>query len=251
MNPLLSYLFLHSTVYAVEPIIQNLNYDLFVADQKIGTRSITTSYFIDEKNKQSQRRIIEVYTEISGSVFGKELNFKERSSIEYNGRNIKFVATQSLNQDPIEFQGRNKDDGSWMIFEISNGVSQQKTYTNQEFYFTTLSLYDNKRAQNMQELNSMGLYVMETGEIWQGAWKEKGNKKVKIQKQKFLGNVYEFSYQNTNIEGIWSDNGELLQFKITYNGIPLEGKLREPPKVLEIGTIDSVGGFEGVKEEEL
>ena len=34
MTHLLSYLFLHSTVYAAEPVVQNLNYDLFVADQK-------------------------------------------------------------------------------------------------------------------------------------------------------------------------------------------------------------------------
>ena len=31
----------------------------------------------------------------------------------------------------------------------------------------------------------------------------------------------------------------------------LDGKLTEPPKILEIGTIDNIGGFEGVQEEEL
>ena len=51
-----------------------------------------------------------------------------------------------------------------------------------------------------------------------------------------------------NIQGVWSDNGELLQFMIRTMGIPLEGKLQGPPKVLEIGTIDSIGGFEGVKK---
>ena len=248
---ILSYLFLHSNVYAAEPIVQNLNYNLLVADQKIGTRSVKTSYFIDDKNKQSSRRIIEVYTEMSGTVFGKELIFKERSSIEYDGRDIKFISTQSLNDDPIEFQGRNKRDGSWLIHEISNGVAQQKTYTGQDFYFTTLSMYDNKRSQQMQDLGNMGIYVVEKGEVWSGTWKEKGNKKVKIKKQKILGEKYEFASNDTKIEGIWSDNGELLQFTITYNGIDLQGKLIEAPKVLEMGTIDNIGGFEGVQEEEL
>ena len=42
-----------------------------------------------------------------------------------------------------------------------------------------------------------------------------------------------------------------MKFTISYNGIDLDGKLTDPPKVLEIGTIDNIGGFEGVKEEEL
>ena len=186
ISSVLSYLFFHSNVYAAEPIIQNLNYNLIVADQKIGTRSVKTSYFIDENNKEASRRIIEVYTEMSGVVFGKELVFKERSSIEYDGRDIKFVSTQSLNDDPIEFQGRNKRDGSWMIYEIANGVSQQRTYTGQDFYFTTLSMYDHKRSQQMQELSNMGIYVVEKGVVWSGTWKEIGNKKVRIKKQKIL-----------------------------------------------------------------
>jgi hypothetical protein len=248
---LLSYLSLYSNVSAAEPVVQNLEYALSVADQKIGTRTVKTTYFIDEKNKQANRRIIEVYTEMSGGIFGNELVFKERSSIEYDGRDIKFVSTQSLNDDPIEFQGRNKRDGSWMIYEISNGVSTQKTYTSRDFYYTTLSMYDNKRSQQMQDLGSMGIYIMEKGEVWSGVWRAKGNKKVRIKKQKILGQQYEFSHNNTKIEGVWSDNGELLKFTISYNGIDLDGKLTEPPKVLEIGTIDNIGDFQGVKEEEL
>ncbi len=250
-SSLFSSLFFHTAVYAAEPVIQKYNYDLFVADQKIGSRQVKVSYFIDEKNKQSSRRIMEVYTEISGSVFGKELIFKERSSIEYDGRDIKFVSTQSLNEDPIEFQARNKRDGSWMIFEMTDGKSEQKTYTGQDFYFTSLSLHDNKRAQQMQENGYMGMYMVEKGEVWQGVWQESGNKKVRIKKKKILGEVYEFSYEETNIRGIWSDNGDLLQFSITYKGIPLDGKLTDPPKVLEMGTIDNIGGFDGVQEEEL
>ena len=248
---LLSYLSLYSNVSAAEPVVQNLEYALSVADQQIGTRSVKTTYFIDDKNKQASRRIIEVYTEISGSVFGKDLVFKERSSIEYDGRDIKFVSTQSINNDPIEFQGRNKRDGSWMVYEISDGVSKQKTYTGSDFYYTTLSMYDNKRSQQMQDLGTMGIYIIEKGEVWSGGWTEKGNKKVRIKKQKILGQQYEFSHNNTKIEGIWSDNGELLKFTISYNGIDLDGKLTEPPKILEIGTIDNIGGFEGVQEEEL
>ena len=99
---LLSYLSLYSNVSAAEPVVQNLEYALSVADQQIGTRTVKTTYFIDENNKQASRRIIEVYTEISGSVFGKDLVFKERSSIEYDGRDINLVSTQSLNDDPIE-----------------------------------------------------------------------------------------------------------------------------------------------------
>ena len=248
---LLSYLSLYSNVSAAEPVVQNLEYALSVADQQIGTRSVKTTYFIDDKNKQASRRIIEVYTEISGSVFGKDLVFKERSSIEYDGRDIKFVSTQSINDDPIEFQGRNKRDGSWMVYERSAGVSKQQTYTGSDFYYTTLSMYDNKRSQQMQDLGNMGIYIIEKGEVWSGGWTEKGNKKVRIKKQKILGQQYEFSYNDTNIEGIWSDNGELLKFTISYNGIDLDGKLTEPPKILEIGTIDNIGGFEGVQEEEL
>ena len=138
-----------------------------------------------------------------------------------------------------------------MVYEISNGVSTQKTYTGRDFYYTTLSMYDNKRSQQMQDVGNMGIYIIEKGEVWSGGWKEKGNKKVRIKKQKILGQQYEFSYNDTKIEGIWSDNGELLNFTISYNGIDLDGKLTEPPKVLEIGTIDNIGGFEGVKEEEL
>ena len=138
-----------------------------------------------------------------------------------------------------------------MVYEISDGVSKQKTYTGNDFYYTTLSMYDNKRSQQMQDLGNMGIYIIEKGEVWSGGWTEKGNKKVRIKKQKILGQQYEFSYNDTKIEGIWSDNGELLKFTISYKGIDSDGKLTEPPKILEIGTIDNIGGFEGVQEEEL
>ena len=48
---LLSYLSLYSNVSAAEPVVQNLEYALSVADQQIGTRTVKTTYFIDEKNK--------------------------------------------------------------------------------------------------------------------------------------------------------------------------------------------------------
>ena len=48
---LLSYLSLYSNVSAAEPVVQNLEYALSVADQQIGTQSVKTTYFIDDKNK--------------------------------------------------------------------------------------------------------------------------------------------------------------------------------------------------------
>ena len=75
----------------------------------IGTRSVRTTYFI-EIEQVSQSSYCRVYTGNSGSVFGRILCLR-RSSIEYERRDIKFVST-IYNDDPIEFQGRNKRDGS-------------------------------------------------------------------------------------------------------------------------------------------
>ena len=73
----------------------------------------------------------------------------------------------------------------WFFLRLPMVRLNIMTYTNRSFYFTTFSLYDNKKSSKYARISSMGIYVMETIEVWQGSWKEKAPQKSKFKNENF------------------------------------------------------------------
>ena len=228
---------------------QEIEYSLFYQDKVIGEQRVSISYLPSNLEQPLGGRIIEVYTEINEDA-SKLGGYAQRSTAHFSGKQIKFVSASNKNNEKRELQGRLLNNEKWLVHDIQSDNTSVHEYSLSELELPSIAFYDPVLSQLLLEKSNTSIYFIEHGILVDGVWNSKGEEKHKVSRKKIVGERYKFS-SNVAYEGVWSDTGLLLSWKMPYDEIIIEAKVRSLPEKPDFGTIESIKSFEGVQEEEL
>ena len=157
---------LGSTVaHAVE---QSLVYDLTLAGEPVGSRTVKIRY-ISPTERDSSAREIESFTEVNMTVAGKGFNISNMRQPKFTDYKTNFVSIVSVNDKKFELQGKSRSNQSWVIHEIlPSGVLKQE-YSATDVQGISLALFDPGQANKWTE-GYQSFYQIETGDVWSGEW---------------------------------------------------------------------------------
>ncbi len=228
---------------------QEIEYSLFYQDKVVGEQRVSISYMPSSLEQPLGGRIIEVYTEVNEGL--PELGaYAQRSTAHFSGKQIKFVSASSLNDEKRELQGRLLNNGTWLLHDIQAENTTAQEYSILELELPSIAFYDPVLSQLLLEKSKSSIYFVENGLLIEGTWTSQGEEKHKVSRKKVVGERFQFK-GSILYEGVWSDTGLLLSWKMPYEDIVLEAKVRSLPEQPDFGTIESMKSFEGVQEEEL
>ena len=157
---------LGSTVaHAVE---QSLVYDLTLAGEPVGSRTIKIRY-ISPTERDSSARELESFTEVNMTVAGKGIQYQQHATAKFTDYKTHFVSIVSVNDKNFELQGKSRSNQSWVVHEIlPSGVLKQQ-YSATDVQGISLALFDPGQANKWTE-GYQSFYQVETGDVWSGEW---------------------------------------------------------------------------------
>ena len=159
---------LPDTAAAVDDVHTDVELALTVGGRPVGTQTITIRYRPPRDPKGSETRIIEVYTELKGSLAGQELHYTARQTARAAGRTMSFTSAVDENGRLREVQGRRHADGSWTVVTNDGGNSTVTELRRSQADLCTMDLYDPELHKILVDAPQRFLLVADTGLVVSG-----------------------------------------------------------------------------------
>jgi hypothetical protein len=184
--------------------------ELTIGGRPVGKQTVTIRYRPPRDPKGEETRIIEVYTELRGSIAGKELFYTSRQTGRAAGRTMSFTSVVDENGARREVQGRRHKDGSWTLVTNAGGADEVQELRRSQANLCTMDLYDPKLHDILVDAPSRMLLVSETGVVVQGTTENIGEVAATIGQT-------ESTVERMAFEG----SGLKLQFDWNLEGVPV------------------------------
>jgi len=230
---------------------QSLVYDLSFKGQPVGIREINIQYLPASKNMPYGSRILESWTEVEVIVAGKKIEYKQRATGHFSERKSRFVSSVTVDGDQFELQGKQNENGKWLIHEMRSNGAKSTEYLSSDLNDISLALFDPGQSESWLNGEKLKIYHIEMGEVWKGEWIALPNVEVKTTNAKVTGHQLRFHCTEGDVDVAWSDTGILIDWTLRIMGLELDADIRNIPALPQFGNIETFDSFQGVKEEEL
>ena len=230
---------------------QSLVYDLSFKGQPVGVREISIRYLPASKNMPYGSRILESWTELDIVVAGKKIKYRQRATGHFSDKKSRFVSSVTLDEQTFELQGKQQENGSWVIHEMMETGVQSKEYRSYELDDISLALFDPGQASSWIAEERSKIYHIEMGEVWTGEWIALPEVQVQTASSQVTGRQLRFHCADGDVDVAWSDTGIVIDWTLKIMGLELDADIRNIPALPQFGNIETFESFQGVKEEEL
>lgn len=238
---------LGSTVaHAVE---QSLVYDLTLAGEPVGSRTVKIRY-ISPTERDSSAREVESFTEVNMTIAGKGIQYQQHATAKFTDYKTQFVSVVSVNDKNFELQGKSRSNQSWVVHEIlPSGVLKQE-YSATEVQGISLALFDPGQANKWTE-GYQSFYQIETGDVWSGEWHSEKETSISNNGETIYGREARYHSNSGDVVMGWSSEGIVLNWQLKIMGVTLDAVLRNLPANPDFGDVNVQKSFQGVEEESL
>ncbi len=154
-----------------------LTWDLSIADQSVGRRSLTVKY---APSDHGVRRILETWTEVDGQVGSYRIRFRQRMTGHAEGREpAAFQSVVDENGSAREIQGRWTPSG-WLVTNLSDGRARTVEMPLDRIDISTTDILDPGTAWSMSRFETLRILSAETGLVERGLVEPLGMSEIKI-----------------------------------------------------------------------
>jgi len=230
---------------------QELSYDLVMNGAVVGKRDLTVRYQLPSDYHRAEIRLVEVWTEIDTRVAGVSLSIKNRSSGRMSTATSRFTSSVSINGDVAEYQGVMIDRGDWLMSAVINRTLHTWEHSASEIDLSSLDLFDPGRNHHFSDGQEIRILSAETGQITTCSVSDKGVDMITVEGQQTQVHRWECDAQSGGFELAWSDDGFLLEWKMSIHGQHVSARVRRLPPARNYGRIESVMDSPSVGEEDL
>ena len=205
---------------------QKLTWDVQLDGKPIGYRTLTAKWYFQEDG--TERRVLQVWTELDASILGLEYQFRERLTANIGNDVAAFHAVSDLSGDITEVQAR-KSGGEWILSSGYDGSSATKEWPASAIDLSTADLIDPGSRFPLSHYDVVRVLSAETGDIWQGPVNPLGTSTISVAGDPVPVTGYEWSPEDGEARFWYSADGYLVRYEITVLGKELVGTLTEPP----------------------
>lgn len=243
---MLMWIFGSTMAHAVE---QSLVYDLTLAGEPVGTRTVKIRY-ISPTERDSSAREIESLTEVNMTIAGKGIEYQQHATAKFTDYKTNFVSIVSINDKNFELQGKSRSNQSWVVHEIlPSGVLKQE-YSATDVQGVSLALFDPGQANKWTE-GYQSFYQIETGDVWSGEWHSEKETSISNNGEIVHGREARYHSSKGSVVMGWSTEGIVLNWQLKIMGVTLDAALRNLPANPDFGDVNLQKSFQGVEEESL
>ena len=214
----------------------NLRYDLSVAGKTVGWREVDLRFL---PHPDGERRIIQIYTELS---IGPDA-WKIRASGVSTPNSTSFTCTVDHNGDLEQIQGILQPGGAWQVSRTDGRNLEQKTWPRADTRLSSLDLHDPGRNWRLDGSGSVGLLLVETGQILSGTLAESTEATITLDDVSIPTRHY-VAVDTVGTATFDLDvNNILVRSEISWIGIRLVSTLQDPPQlrvIQEMGPVEIV-----------
>ena len=235
-----------ATASAVE---QSLVYDLTLAGEPVGSRTVKIRYISPTEHDSSARQI-ESFTEVNMTITGKSIKYQQHATAKFTDYKTQFVSIVAVNEKNYELQGKSRSNQSWVIHEIlPSGVLKQE-YSSTDVQSISLALFDPGQTNKWSE-GYQSFYQIETGDVWSGEWHSEKETSISNNGEIVHGREARFHSSKGDMVMGWSTEGIVLNWQLKILGVTLDATLRNLPANPDFGDVNLQKSFQGVEEESL
>ena len=230
---------------------QSLVYDLSFKGQPVGVREIEIKYLPASKYVPYGSRILQSWTEVETSSAGQKIQYRQRATGHFSDRKSRFVSSVEVNGKSFEFQGKQSEDGTWIIHEVTAAGVTNQEYSVRELNDISLALFDPGQSAGWMTGEKQKIYHLEMGEVWTGEWIALPDVEVRTSSEQVRGTQFRFHSPEGDVDAAWSDTGIVIDWQLRILGLELDADIRNIPELPQFGNIEVFDSFQGVEEEEL
>ena len=228
---------------------QSLVYDLTLAGEPVGSRTVKIRYVAPTNNNRGAREI-DSFTEINMSVAGKTVEYQQHATARFTDSKTRFVSVVSVNGKTYELQGKSRSNQSWVVHEIlPSGVLKQE-YSAYDVQGISLALFDPGQANRWSE-GHQAFYQVETGDVWSGEWHSEKETSISNNGEPVFGRELRYHSGKGDVLASWSSEGIMMDWQLKIMGVTLDAALRNLPANPDFGEVNLQKSFQGVEEESL
>ncbi len=220
------------TLFALAPLAaaaenQVLVWDITLDGREVGHRTETVKYLTNTDG--SVRRILEVWTEVDGSILGFKYSFRERLTADISGDVASFHAVADLSGSVTEVQAR-RGATSWTITTNFDGRETTREWPANSIDLSTADLIDPATSTPIGQFDQVRVLSAETGDIYEGPVKRLGESTVVVDAKTLVVEGYSWTSED-GVEGkLWyTPDGFLAKYEMEVMGRRLIGTLADPP----------------------
>lgn len=223
--------------WAADRVVE-LTWDLTLDGAPVGTRTATVTL---EQRGRVTIRSLDAMTELSGTVAGKTLTYKQRLTAFADEGPAAFHAVMSEDGRPREVQARWAI-GGWTVTLVDKAGARTMQAAPHRIDLSTADLFDPRAVVRLADLTSAKILSAETGDVWEGAVTPLGGSTVRVGGQEL--EVQGFTWTPpTGASSFWYDaEGWLVRFDMALLGRRIQGTLHDaPPQSPDSFTLDLDG----------
>lgn len=232
---------------------QTLTYDLVLAGQSVGTRTLTIRHLPEEPGVSGASRLLESWTELEATVAGRTVRFTGRASIRATETRLSYTSIFEQDGTRVQVQGRQASDGSWLLTRREKGSTQEITYRRSEVDLSTFHLLDPSLHRQAIESSSTDVLIAETGVVVNGPARDLGDDTVKLGDLDIPVRRWSWDPTAGGMEVAWTQEGLPVQYRLQFLGQSLTATARELPPSdwgsVEVQTFQSTSGGSVLEEE--
>jgi hypothetical protein len=216
---------LTAVVFAA-PVEPELTWTLSVNGRAVGTRTVKVRIVPGD---HGTRRIMESYTQASGTFGPVALDYKQRMTAHAEGGEpASFHSVVELDGQASEIQGRFSPAG-WTVTTNVGGRLRTSDFSPGRIDLSTADLLDPESRIGLSRAGSIRLLSAETGEVLEGAVGRLGASEVTVAGKPVAVEGYTWASPEGTSSFWFSPEGYLVKYVILNFGVPIEGVLTAPP----------------------
>jgi hypothetical protein len=232
---------------------QVLTYDLVLAGQTVGTRTLTIKHLPEEPGVSGASRLLESWTELEATVAGKSVKFTGRASMRATETRMSYTSTFDQDGTRVQVQGRQDSDGSWQLTRREKGTAQEISYRRSEVDLSTFDLLDPSLRKRAVESASTDVLIAETGVVVNGPARDLGEDTVRLGGLEVPVNRWAWDPTAGAMEVAWTQDGLPVQYSLQFLGQKLTATARELPPSdwgsVQVKTFQTTSGGSVLEEE--
>jgi len=232
---------------------QVLTYDLVLAGQSVGTRTITIRHLPEEPGVSGASRLLESWTELEATVAGRTVRFTGRASIRATETRLSYTSTFDQDGTRVLVQGRQGRDGAWQLTRQEKGSTQEITYRRSEVDLSTFHMLDPSLHRAAVESASLDVLIAETGVVVSGPARDLGEDSVRLGDLDVPVRRWSWDPTAGGMEVAWTQDGLPVQYRLEFLGQGLTATARELPTSdwgsVQVQTFQSASGGSVLEED--
>ena len=210
-----------------------LVWDLTAQNAPVGTRTVTVKVLPGD---QGTHRVIEAFTDISGTIGPIRIRFQQRMTAHAEGNApASFHSVLDENGTPSEIQGRWTPSG-WFVSTNVAGRARNVDFPPSRIDLSTADLMDPESRVSPGQLapeqgQSATVRVLSaiTGTVETGPLERLGPSEVTIDGTAIPVEGYSWTGSQGVSRFYYSSEGHLVKYQTTVQGIDIQGVLQDPP----------------------